>query len=136
MSFTTIQNFLPLIFFSAAAFTDAGTRRVPNILILFGCGAGALVSGPVFPLRFLPVIFLLYPFYKMRLLGAGDVKLLAVTAGFFPPENFIRILFSGLLLASVPAVFLLIRKQREKIPLAPFFLSGYALLMAAGTIPY
>lgn len=136
MSYTTIRNFLPLIFFSAAAFTDAGTCRVPNALILFGCGAGALVSGPVFPFRFLPVVFLFYPFYKMRLLGAGDVKLLAVAAGFFPPGNFIRILFSGLLLASLPAVFLLFRKRHGRIPLAPFFLSGYALLMAAGTLPF
>jgi Flp pilus assembly protein protease CpaA len=134
LTFTTIKSFLPLIFFSAAAFTDAGTNRIPNALIFFGCGAGALVSGPVFPLRFLPALFLLFPLYRLRLLGAGDIKLLAVTSGFFPPAGSVRILFYGLLFASLPAVFLLGRKRHARIPLAPFFLSGYAFFMAAGNI--
>jgi prepilin peptidase CpaA len=74
-----------------AVWHDVRTRRIPNRLILAGAGAAFLVhallpSGLLFSLAGCVLgLLLLLPFYAMRALGAGDVKLMAVVGAFLGP---------------------------------------------------
>lgn len=100
------MNWVPLVLLAGvlggAVFTDLASRRIPNKLILLGLAlaAGWHLLGPEGAWSFDPVKpgaagfggFLLgggvmlaafMPFYALRVMGAGDVKLLAVVGAFF-----------------------------------------------------
>ncbi len=88
----------------AAVWSDIRTGRIPNRLLVAGLLAGALLS--CLPhgldwvdasLGLLTGLAVYLPFYLLRVLGAGDVKLLA-TVGVFVgwPEILIVAFFSAL----------------------------------------
>lgn len=98
---------------------DYRKRRIPNRLILimlivgwvyvlFSGGAGEVI---LFPAKSTCVMLLLYPLFKIGALGAGDVKLYGVCAGYLPPGKFLYFLFFSLLFA---AVFSLIKMLKER----------------------
>lgn len=106
-------------FLAIACIYDYRDRRIPNWLI----GVMA-VQGAVW--RFLDrgmwgvclwlggmvtIVVLLYPLFKIGSLGAGDVKLFGVTAGFLPFEKILLFLFFSLLIA---AVISLIKMWKDK----------------------
>ena len=122
---------LLFMFFSASAVFDAGTGKIPNLLILAAVFPGGLLSGIPFLRRFLVCLSFCFPLFSLRLLGGGDGKLLAVSAAYLGWEVFSRFLFLSLLSASAPALFRLLKEgplKGRKLPMGPFFLSGYCLL--------
>jgi|SRR5690242_4224963 prepilin peptidase CpaA len=108
-----IIGFLLSLLF-VAAWHDIRSRRIPNILVLTGTIAG-LLSNAVLPqemgglgifdsLAGLALGFLLLlPPYLLRAMGAGDVKLMAMTGAFLGVKGvmgaFMYILLAGGLLA-------------------------------------
>ena len=97
------------VFLVAACGYDYKERRIPNYLILWMAitGVGWRLWNERAP--WLPgylgqamfVMAILYPFFKIRGLGAGDVKLLGVTAGYLPAEKILVFLFCSLLVAAM-----------------------------------
>lgn len=97
-----------------AAWGDIQRHRIPNILILTGLGlaiilgtwragfSGLLSASGGFVLGLL--IFL--PFYMLRALGAGDVKLMAVVGAFLGPGGLIGAMFGTFLAGGVMALLL------------------------------
>lgn len=97
-----------------AAWGDIKRHRIPNTLILTGlalaiaCGAwragfaGLLSAGGGFALGL--AIFL--PFYLLRALGAGDVKLMAVVGAFVGPAGLIGAIFGTFLAGGLMALLL------------------------------
>ena len=89
--------------FAVALWHDVRSRRIPNQLIVLGSIAGFLLhlllppgsglfSAPVGSLGilfslsgFVLGLLLLLPFYALRTLGAGDVKLMALVGAFIGP---------------------------------------------------
>jgi len=117
----------PLVFLSAAALTDTKTGTIPNLLILFGAFPALFIVGNSFLLRFFLGVLILFPLFFFRFFGAGDIKLCALVVGWIGWHAFLPQLFLGFLAASVPALILFLRKKHEKIPMAPFFLTGFVL---------
>lgn len=107
------------LFLAAACIFDHCRRRIPNWLIgmmalagmIFRCrgsgpgGAAAFLAGS------LPVMICLYPIFKIGALGAGDIKLFGVTAGFLPLRKIWIFSFVSLLIA---AIFSLVKLVRNK----------------------
>jgi prepilin peptidase CpaA len=109
-----VLGFLLLLLLSAAAWHDIHSRRIPNVLVLTGTIAG-LLSNAVLPQQMgglgifnsfagLGIGFvLLLPPYLLRAMGAGDVKLMAMTGAFLGAKGvmdaFVYILLAGGLLA-------------------------------------
>lgn len=104
---------------AAACGYDYRDRRIPNGLVLLTAAAGAvwrfwreglwgvfswLAAGAM-------VMALLYPLFKVGAVGAGDVKLFGVTAGFLPSGKILYFLFFSLLVA---AMISLIKMWKEK----------------------
>lgn len=77
-------------FLLAAVLSDTATRKIPNRLILVGIIAGLLCQaflpdgeGALMGLKGLGLGFVLFlPMYLLRVMGAGDVKLMAMVGVF------------------------------------------------------
>jgi prepilin peptidase CpaA len=104
-----LRDALPLavlaLLLAAATRSDIRTRRIPNRLVLWGALAGLSLhsiwpegsgitgailagKGPWFSIAgFALGLVLLLPFYALRTMGAGDVKLVAMTGAFLGPAG-------------------------------------------------
>jgi prepilin peptidase CpaA len=81
------------------AATDLRQRRIPNILSAAGIVLGlliALIPGGVALLQastsVLIALFIGFPFFAMRAMGAGDVKFMMAAGAFFAPSDFFVVL--------------------------------------------
>lgn len=100
------------VFLVAACNYDYREKRIPNYLIIWmaiaGVGWRLWNEGAPGELWYLGqavlVVAILYPFFKIGGLGAGDVKLLGVTAGYLPAEKILVFLFCSLLVAAMISV--------------------------------
>lgn len=107
------------ILLTVACGYDYREKRIPNVLVaamaFLGAGWRLCREGPGGFLFYLGgmlfAVCLMYPFFKIAAIGAGDVKLLGVTAGFLPFEKILIFLFLSLLVA---AVISLIKLWKEK----------------------
>ena len=75
-------------------------------------------TGITYVLSILLMIFLLYPFFKLGALGAGDGKLFGICAGFLQYDKILHFLFFSLLAAAIFAMIKLIREQNARERLA------------------
>ena len=106
------------VFLAAACGYDYREKRIPNYLIILTAVFGAVwrFRQGAFPEAVLYfgeavlVMALLYPFFKIGAVGAGDVKLLGVTAGYLPFQKILYFLFFSLLIA---AIISLIKMRKE-----------------------
>ncbi len=116
---------------SAAVFEDMRRYKIPNVCILLGIGAGLVMTymsysfaGVGKALAQAGLLFLvLYPFYLMRGLGAGDVKLFIMTACFLQGKRLLDYLFVSMLIAGAVSVFKMIcfTESRQRL----FYLGRY-----------
>lgn len=97
---------------------DCWKRKIPNptIVLGFALGVGCQfaergVAGLLYFLAgaMLPIL-LLWLLFLFRMLGAGDIKLLAVVGGFLGPAHIWDFLWATLLLAGVISLLLLLRR--------------------------
>lgn len=118
------------VFLAAACVFDHCGRRIPNGLIVVMAAAGILLrcrgsgigGAAVFLAGALPVMALLYPFFKIGALGAGDIKLFGVTAGFLPLQKIWVFSFVSLLIAASFSLIKLVRKKCFRERFRVFFL--------------
>lgn len=107
------------VILTAACVYDYKDNRIPNYLVLLaaflGVGWQMWDSGIFGILSYLGqavlVMLLLYPFFKIGGLGAGDVKLLGVVAGYLPFEKNLIFLFCSLLITAMISVAKMWRKH-------------------------
>lgn len=107
------------VLLAAACCFDYRYKKIPNFLIVvmgvlgvcrrFSRG-GALEMVPCVGAAVL-VMCLLYPLFKVGTVGAGDVKLLGVTAGYLPFKKVLVFLFLSLLIAAVVSLVKMVRKS-------------------------
>lgn len=84
-------------------------NRIPNRLLLLMLAAGVGWNGMLngFPAalmgaaRTAAVMLALYPLFKIGCIGAGDVKLLGICAGFLPAAKIWIFLFVSLLVSAI-----------------------------------
>lgn len=101
------------ILLTAACSYDYRRKRIPNFLIAFmavlGVGWRFWESGGYGALSYLGeavlIMCLLYPFFKIGSIGAGDVKLLGVSAGYLPCSRILMFLFFSLLISAMISLF-------------------------------
>lgn len=101
---------------------DYTKGRIPNLfpagllglgLVRSFChgGAGGLVRCM---LTMAIVLVLLYPLFRIGGLGAGDVKLLSVCAGYFEVSQVFGFLFLSMLISAVFSLFPLIKERNVR----------------------
>lgn len=150
---------LLLLMVCAAAITDLERRRIPNRLLLAGMlGALALRLLAPAPLAGLLAwlggaalgLALFLPFYLLRGMAAGDVKMMAAVGAFTGPGDALHVAVLAWCVGGAMALAILVCKGRLRLALAnirailrPMLLRlppgpapGSAGQPGAGTIPY
>lgn len=97
------------VLLAAACWCDYRKKKIPNYLIVAMILAGVpwrfLEEGPwaaaQFVFQAILIGGLLYPLFKIGVLGAGDVKLFGVAAGYLPFNKIFLFLFVSLLIAAI-----------------------------------
>lgn len=98
---------------------DYRRRKIPNpliaVILAVGMGESILENGLKGAGEYLLVttgiLFVLYPFFRLGGLGAGDVKLLSVCAGYFPVNKIFYFLFFSMLISAVISVIQVCRER-------------------------
>ena len=139
---TDLARVLPLSgILTAAAYTDLRSHRIPNKLIGLGLilaiifqlmanGAHGLLCGSLAAVLGLACFM---PFYVLRAMGAGDVKLMAVVGLFTSPRGVLYAVVLSLLVGGVFALgYLIWRAARAYV--GSVVQEGIAGGMSAGTV--
>ena len=117
------------LFLSAAALSDLSKRKISNRLVLAGLLCGALLSfhaggfGMLLDgfLTAAAILAIFWIFFSVRLIGAGDVKLLMATAVFVGSGVIMNSIIPILVFSVITICVLAIRERRLRnldIPLA------------------
>ena len=98
---------------AVSVLTDLSSDRIPNVICAsLLCTSFALRGAhPSETLSWLGgacTALLLYPFFKCRLIGAGDIKLLMALGSFLTPSGALRLLFLSFLSGAVISVLRLL----------------------------
>lgn len=135
-----------LLLAATAAFFDLRTGRIPNWLNFFGLGAGIALSCVFFPGGTLqglfgsllgagsPFVFLFLPFC-LRMIGAGDIKLLMALGALAGWPGILRLLLWTLVFGSVISLGIMARRTGF-LPRARYFLQYMRCLFAGIVEPY
>lgn len=110
------------VFLCAACYFDYRHSRIPNWLTALSLAAGGtlsfwrggILSLPEFLFRAALVAAFFYPLFKIGTLGAGDVKLFGVCAGYLPDDKVLYFLFFSLLFAAIHSLIRFFRKPDLK----------------------
>jgi prepilin peptidase CpaA len=102
-----------------AAWLDIKNHRIPNLLVMAGMVAGIFLHarqdgwhGLAFGAAGIAVgLAVLLPFYVMRILGAGDVKLMAMVGGFLGSWDVLGALLATFLAGGVLALAAALRAK-------------------------
>lgn len=113
-------------------------NRIPNRLLLLMLAAGVGWNGIQngFPAVLMgaaktaAVMLALYPLFKIGCIGAGDVKLLGICAGFLPAAKIWIFLFVSLLVSAIFSLIKMIKECCTKERL--YYLLGYLRAVIQG----
>ena len=128
------------IFLGLAAWEDCHTQKVSNILIftafinalLYQFTRHGFASMRYSFFQSGTIVLLLFPLYLCKALGAGDVKMLGVTAAFLSWRRALWVFFFSLYFALLPLCVRITRGKRIrgcKVPLAAPIMAGALLLL-------
>jgi len=143
-----------------ATFTDLEKGKIPNTVILTGAIAGfcmSLIFWPAcvppswtgWPLNFTNSLIAFLAgggimlfwavtgklLFKKESIGAGDIKLVAMTGIFLGLQNTMLALFLSFLAATLIGIFMIVLKKARmdsRIPFAPFLASGAMVSLVYG----
>jgi prepilin peptidase CpaA len=146
-----------LLLVSSAAIKDLATRRIPNRLLLAGLGCALLLrlcsarpgASLLDLLGGMALGFALFlPFYLLRGMAAGDVKLMAVVGAFAGPEKAFAISVLAWCAGGVMALLVVLVRRRLGVALGNLMnmlrtamTPGIAMVVpqgeaSAGSLPY
>ena len=128
-----------LLFFSLAVWEDCHKKRISNLLIFMALVSAFLyqfrqngfqsIKSSFFHAGF--ILLILFPLYLFQALGAGDLKLLGVTAVFLSWRMALLAFIFGIYLALIPSVILLLsgKGRKSKIPMSCPILGGILIVL-------
>jgi len=120
-------DLLLLLMVTAAAINDLTSRRIPNLLLLGGMG-GALVLHLLSPQPLSSLLswlggaatglLVFIPFYLVRGMAAGDVKMMAAVGAFTGPAEALHIAILAWCAGGVMALVVIVARGRLRMALA------------------
>ncbi len=139
----TLENAVLVLILAGCAYTDLREGRIPNVLsaalgaagILFLGARGEWIQLPARILTAAVTLAFLYPFWRSRGLGAGDVKLLTALAVCLSPVRHGICFCLAFVIGLVPALCLVLRGQGRSARVhfaVPIALSAAAVILLPG----
>lgn len=137
-----------LILLAVAAWCDIRSHRIPNWWCVLACLCGlylaqkaAVAEGKAWPvafygIRLLSVAAVWFPLFRLRMIGAGDVKLMALIVGFLGFKAGACVIVYGFFIGAVLAFgkMLICRNLHQR--LAFFFAYIRRLFLTKEALPY
>jgi prepilin peptidase CpaA len=141
---TALPVVVALLVASIALVTDLRSRRIPNWLtvpaLLLGLMLNLIVSGKdggISALEGAALGFgLLIPFYLMRVMGAGDVKLLAACGALLGPENLVAAAAAGAIVGGAISLVILARTGTLSLAIHQMFIMHVVPTSSGAKAPY
>lgn len=135
---------IPAAVASVAAVLDLRWRRIPNWLTLSAFGAGVAVSvwrygapGVILALAGAALgLLMLLPFYAVRAIGAGDVKLLAALGALVGPQALVSVALYAAVAGGAISVLMLLRRHRLGFTLSELVVRPLRLSRSGAKAPY
>jgi prepilin peptidase CpaA len=129
---------------SVAALIDVWSRRIPNWVTFGTLLGGVLINAWLHGFSGVVTSFagallglaLLLPFYAMRAIGAGDVKLLAAVGALIGPTALISVAIYGALVGGAMSAFILLRRRLLLRTLNEMVQFGLPATRSGATAPY
>jgi prepilin peptidase CpaA len=129
---------------SIAAVIDVFSHRIPNWVTLTAFVAGLLINtwlagagGALLALAGAALgAALLLPFYSIRAIGAGDVKLLAAIGALLGPQALVSVAVYGALVGGAISVVILVVRRRLFLALGEMLIQRRAPTRSGATAPY
>ncbi|MCA1645318.1 MAG: prepilin peptidase [Chloroflexi bacterium] len=129
---------------SIALVTDLRSRRIPNWLTVTAFLAGVVLNliasgtqGGLSALEGAALGFgLLIPFYLLRVMGAGDVKLLAACGALLGPENLLAAAAAAALVGGILSLVILARTGTLSLALHQMFIMHVVPTSSGAKAPY
>ena len=129
---------------SIAAVIDLFFRRIPNWLTFAALGGGVLInawlwggSGAFAALAGAALgAALLLPFYILRVIGAGDVKLLAGLGALLGPQLLVSVAIYAAVVGGVMSAVILLARGRLLLALDEMLVQRRAPTPSGATAPY
>jgi prepilin peptidase CpaA len=127
-----------------AAVIDISSRRIPNWVtfaaFLAGVGLNAWLAGPSGAVLAMAGAALgatlLLPFYAIRAMGAGDVKLLAAIGALLGPQMLVSVAVYGALIGGAMSVVILLVRRRLVLTVNEILVQRRAPTRSGATAPY
>lgn len=133
---TIIFRVFLIFFFGIGAFFDWKERKVPNWWVLSGLAAGIFFRKQYFFLPAIAVILLFFPLFLCRMIGAGDIKAMAVLVGFTGFGCGAVCLMAGFLIGGIFSLCKLLYKRELVRRLAYFGAYIQRLIRTRQIVPY
>ena len=129
---------------SVAAVIDVFSRRIPNWVTFAAFIAGVLINtwlagagGILLALAGAALgVALLLPFYAIRAMGAGDVKLLAAIGALLGPQALVSVAVYGALVGGAISLVMLCVRRRLFVTLNEMLIQHRAPTRSGATAPY
>lgn len=129
---------------AGACVCDYRHGRIPNCLLALTAALGMAwrfwSGGPPGAISYVGegalVIALLYPFFKIGALGAGDVKLLGVAAGYLPFDRVLYFLFFSMLVGAIISLYKVWRQGNYLCRWSRFWKYLADVAKAGALLPY
>lgn len=140
----TAFELIPAVVASVAALIDVRTRRIPNWLTFAALAAGVLVQVMRAGIAGVPVALggavlglgLLLPFYVIRAVGAGDVKLLAALGALVGAQALVSVAIYGGLVGGVISIVILARQRLLRRSLSDILTHPTSARRSGARAPY
>ncbi len=134
-----VYYFLLTAFLMASVY-DYLFRKIPNKFVVWtlvnGIFLNLFIGNRVTCILMVFMAFLIaFPFYLVRAVGAGDVKIFSVVSVFLTVEGILKLWFWTLVCVSVYGLlykFMRQKKGRTRVPMAPAMLLGTGILIWMG----
>lgn len=143
-----INSGLLLVILAVAAWYDIREQRIPNwwCALAFLCGLyltwqkapgeGRAWSMAWYGIRLLSVTALWFPLFRLRMIGAGDVKLMAIITGFLGFKTGASVILYGFFIGAVLAFLKMLICRNLHQRLAYFFAYIRRLFLTKEAVPY
>ncbi len=95
------NEWICMIMLLGASYTDLRKYKIKNVWILLFLFLGVVFFRWDFLCSVLVVPIVLFPLYYVRVIGAGDLKLVSLMIGFLKMQNALKTIYIGLLFAGI-----------------------------------
>lgn len=137
-----------LVILTVGAWYDIREQRIPNWWCALACACGLYLTWQrsnieenlmpllLYTVRLLTVVAVWFPLFRLRMIGAGDVKLMALVAAYLGFKTGIDVILYGFFIGAILAFLKMLICRNLQQRLTYFFAYIRQLFLSKEPVPY